>query len=89
MSVLHCGLRKSAGASHRIDAQALAALKKLKKTPELNFISMALHGKKQGFDIVFNQSLKNPGASDVMYVKTATDITGPVVKELNATQAAQ
>jgi DNA repair exonuclease SbcCD ATPase subunit len=33
-------------------AQALAALKKLKKTPELNFISMALHGKKQGFEKV-------------------------------------
>jgi hypothetical protein len=33
-------------------AQALSALKKLKKTPELNFISMALHGKKQGFEKV-------------------------------------
>ena len=42
----------SAEASHRIDVQALAALKKLKKTPELNFISMALHGKKQGFEKV-------------------------------------
>jgi hypothetical protein len=29
--------------------QALAALKKLKKTPELNFIALALHGKKAGF----------------------------------------
>jgi len=29
--------------------QALNALKKLKKSPQLNFIALALHGKKQGF----------------------------------------
>ncbi len=43
------------------------------------------YGETQGFDFVFNQSEKNPGASDVMYVKNATDITAPVVKALNET----
>lgn len=41
------------------------------------------YGQKQGFDIVFNQSEKNPGASDVMYVKNGVDITSTVIKALN------
>lgn len=44
-------------------------------------------GESQGYDLVFNQSVKNPGASDVMYVKSATDITAPVVKALNGQKA--